>query len=212
MSERAKMSEEEVVAKEVAACTPFFPFKGIDRFYDITGFLARPATFQKLVDVLAKRYKNMKVDAICGVEARGLVIGPPVALAVGVPFVMIRKKGKLPNSISGGSYTKEYAGSDSLCLPRGVLGKGARVIVMDDLVATGGTLVAALMLLSSVGVEVLEASCCFEIKHLNGRASMDAAGFESVSLYSLVEESMLTIDGLKSPDIDTSGYVDDGLP
>lgn len=101
-----------------------------------------PEVFQLCIDVFVKRYAAMDVDAIAGLDARGFVLGPPIALALKKPFIMIRKKGKLPNAVTGQEYRKEYEGAnanggDELCISRTAIKPGARVLVIDDLVATG---------------------------------------------------------------------------
>jgi adenine phosphoribosyltransferase len=101
-----------------------------------------PAAFQLCIDIFVKRYSGMAIDAIAGLDARGFVLGPPIALALKLPFIMIRKKGKLPNAVTGEEYRKEYqganaSGGDELCISRTASKEGARVLVIDDLVATG---------------------------------------------------------------------------
>jgi adenine phosphoribosyltransferase len=115
---------------------------GVPRFYDISGMTHDPEAFQMCIDVFVKRYSGMDVDAIAGLDARGFVLGPPIALALKKPFIMIRKKGKLPNAVTGEEYRKEYQGAnatggDELCISRTAIKNGARVLVIDDLVATG---------------------------------------------------------------------------
>ena len=88
------------IAQEIASVTPYYPFKAIPRFYDIGGFLAHPQIFQKVVDAYVQRYKDLNVDSIGGFDARGFVLGPPIALALNKPFFMLRKPGKMPNTVS----------------------------------------------------------------------------------------------------------------
>lgn len=93
------------------------------------------------IDIFVKRYSQLEVDCIAGLDARGFVLGPPIALALKKPFVMLRKKGKLPNSVAGNPYFKEYkegnVAGDELCVSRAAIKPGDRVLVIDDLVATG---------------------------------------------------------------------------
>lgn len=101
-----------------------------------------PAAFQLCIDIFVRRYSTLDVDAIAGLDARGFILGPPIALALKKPFIMIRKAGKLPNSVSGSQYHKEYrgdnhAGGDELCISRTATSVCNRVLVIDDLVATG---------------------------------------------------------------------------
>ena len=98
---------------------PYYPFKGIPRFYDIQGFLQRPDIFQEVVDIFVARYKDKKIDSIGGFDARGFVIGPVLALALKKPFFMLRKPGKMPNSISSSAYAVEYGKREGMCIPRG---------------------------------------------------------------------------------------------
>lgn len=119
---------------------------GVDRFYDITGMLSDPEAFQLCIDIFVQRYRDMDIDFIAGLDARGFVLGPPIALALKKPFVMIRKKGKLPNAISGDQYFKEYqetgkAAGDELCMSRAATRPGQRALVIDDLVATGVSII-----------------------------------------------------------------------
>lgn len=91
-----------------ASVIPYYPFHGVPRFYDISGMTHNPEIFQLAIDVFVRRYASLDVDCIAGLDARGFVLGPPIALALKKPFVMVRKKGKLPNSVSGADYKKEY--------------------------------------------------------------------------------------------------------
>jgi len=198
------------IAKQIAAVTPYFPFKGIPRFYDIGGFLKEPAVFALTMQVLFERYKDQEIDSICGLDARGFVLGPPLALALGKPFFMMRKKGKMPNAVYGAAYTKEYAGSDSLGLPRDAVKKGDRVLVVDDLVATGGTLKAAIKLIQLFEGVVVECACIVEIKGLDARAAFDAEDFQAVPIWAMMSEDILLNDGMANANIPTDGYADDG--
>ncbi|KAJ8612142.1 hypothetical protein CTAYLR_002454 [Chrysophaeum taylorii] len=200
------------IAKRIARVTPYFPFKGIPRFYDIGGFLKDPEAFALVIEVLANRYAAERIDSICGIDARGFVLGPPIALALKKPFFMLRKKGKMPNAATGAAYAKEYAGADALAIPRGAVKPGDRVLVIDDLVATGGTLCAAVDLVKAAGGLVVECACVVELKFLKARAAFDAKGFTDVPIWALMSEDILQLDGLADPNIPTDGYVDDGLP
>jgi adenine phosphoribosyltransferase len=129
-------------AIRIASVIPYYPFHGVPRFYDISGLTQNPEMFQLCVDIFVKRYASMDIDCIAGLDARGFVLGTPIALALKKPFVMIRKMGKLPNAVTGSSYFKEYAGAsstggDELCISKTSIKPGNRVLVIDDLVATG---------------------------------------------------------------------------
>ena len=95
-----------LITHRIAAAIPYYPFKGIDRFYDISGLLLEPSLFRRTTDILVERYRYQKIDKIGGFDARGFVLGPPLALALDIPFFMLRKQSKLPNSVLGGSYSK----------------------------------------------------------------------------------------------------------
>jgi len=190
------------LAKEIAAVIPYYPFKKIDRFYDIGGLLAHPKLFAKVVDVLADRYAAMNVTSIGGFDARGFLF-TPVALKLGIPFFMLRKKGKMPNAVAGKAYTVEYGSREGLCIQRNSVKAGDRVVLIDDLIATGGTLAAGVELVKEFGGQVVECGCMAEIKFLKGAEKVKKAGSESV--WAFISEEILTVKG-ELPD----GYVDDG--
>mmetsp|Transcript_1040 Transcript_1040/g.1673 ORF Transcript_1040/g.1673 Transcript_1040/m.1673 type:complete len:232 (-) Transcript_1040:975-1670(-) len=189
--------DEEEAKKMIAAVTPYFAFKGIDRFYDIGGFLKYPEVFHVAIQAFVEHYKDMEIDSICGVDARGFVLGPPIALALNKPFFMIRKEGKLPNSIVGREYGKEYEGRDKLCISKGAISKGDKIVLLDDLVATGGTVIASLELIEKLGGVCVEMACVIELKKLGARARIASEGWNNLDIFSLVEEDMLHLDGLQ---------------
>jgi len=158
-----------------------------------------------VVDVFVARYRNFEFDSIFGFDARGFVIGPPIALALKKPFYMLRKKGKMPNSIAGQKYTKEYAGDDALCIQRNCVAEGDKVLLVDDLVATGGTLCAGIELIKLFKATVVECACIVEIKALNARKKFEDKGHSEVPIWGLISEDVLTLKGELPED-----YVDDG--
>ena len=147
--------------------------------------------------------------------ARGFVLGPPIALALKKPFFMLRKKGKMPNSLSGSSYKVEYGSRDGMCIPRGAVKDGDRVLLIDDLVATGGTLTAGIEVIKMCGGTVVECACVVELKMfinpdeasgLPNRSKLFAdKGMADVPVWGLISEDVLTNEA-KLPE----GYVDDG--
>ena len=141
------------LAREAAAVIPYYPFKGIERFYDIGGLLRHPALFDRVCEAMAARYRAKGVTAIGGVDARGFLF-VPVALKAGIPFFMVRKAGKMPNTVTSASYETEYDTKDGLALQRDAVKKGDKVVLVDDLVATGGTLHEAVKLVQHLGGEV----------------------------------------------------------
>nr|GMD87343.1 adenine phosphoribosyltransferase 5-like [Ipomoea batatas] len=136
---------------------PNFPKQGI-MFQDITTLLLNPKVFKDTVEIFVDRYKDMGISVVAGVEARGFMFGPPIALAIGAKFVPLRKPGKLPGEVISEAYELEY-GRDCLEMHVGAVEKGDRVVVIDDLIATGGTLSAAINLLERMGAEVIECGC-----------------------------------------------------
>ena len=133
-----------------------------------------------------------------------------VALALKKPFFMLRKKGKMPNTVTGEAYAKEYAGNDALSIPRGAVSKGDKVLVIDDLVATGGTLLAAIELIKKFEGKIVECACVVELKFLDARGAFDKKGHGDVPIWAMMSEDILTLDGLADASIPTEGYVDDG--
>lgn len=190
------------LAKEVAAVIPYFPYKKIDRFYDIQGLLKHPRLLDAVCVVMARRFGKLGVTKILGFEARGFLF-TPVAIKAGVPFIMLRKAGKMPNTISSAPYTKEYEGLDKMCIQKGAVVPGDKVALIDDLVATGGTLCAGIELVKACGAEVVECSCMVELKALKGRDRCLKAGAKDV--WGFISEDLLTTKA-ELPD----DYVDDG--
>ncbi|KAI4379889.1 hypothetical protein MLD38_006129 [Melastoma candidum] len=136
---------------------PHFPKPGI-MFQDITTLLLDPKAFKDTVDIFVDRYRHMGIDVVAGIEARGFMFGPAIALAIGAKFVPLRKPRKLPGEVISESYVLEY-GTDCLEMHVGAVNPGDKAIVIDDLVATGGTLSAAIKLLERPGGEVVECAC-----------------------------------------------------
>lgn len=133
---------------------PDFPKPGI-LFYDITGVLADPAAFKHCVEEIVRLYKDSDIDAIAGVESRGFVFAAPLAEKMGIPLILIRKKGKLPGETYGCEYSLEY-GTAAIEVHKADIKKGQKILVIDDLIATGGTLKAARNVIEQGGAEVKE--------------------------------------------------------
>ncbi|GAB2250334.1 hypothetical protein Droror1_Dr00013693 [Drosera rotundifolia] len=162
-------SEEDRIAKIASTIRviPNFPKPGI-MFQDITTLLLDPKAFKDTIDLFAERYKGKDISVVAGVEARGFIFGPPVALALGAKFVPMRKPNKLPGEVISEEYSLEY-GTDKMEMHVGAVQAGERAVIMDDLIATGGTLCAAIKLLERVGVHVVECACVIELPELKGR-------------------------------------------
>ena len=159
---------------------PDFPKPGI-LFKDITPLLTSGPALKYVVDVLAERYRG-KVDAIVGVESRGFILGAPVAYALGVGLVIVRKPGKLPADTHTVSYALEY-GNDSLEIHKDALVPGSRVAILDDLLATGGTAKAAITLAEACGATVVECGFLIELAFLGGRAALAPAPVHALLSY-----------------------------
>ncbi|HEY7527849.1 MAG TPA: adenine phosphoribosyltransferase [Candidatus Deferrimicrobiaceae bacterium] len=146
---------------------PDFPRKGI-QFKDITTLLADPASFQRAIDLMAHRHFAERIDAVIGVEARGFIMGAAMAYKLGTGVILVRKPGKLPYKTVSATYALEY-GKDRLEIHEDAIRKGMRLIVADDVLATGGTMEAVVGLLERLGAEIVE--CCFlaELTALKGR-------------------------------------------
>ena len=151
---------------------PDFPKPGI-LFYDISTLLAHPGAWRHCVNRLAADVKPLAPDLLVGIESRGFLTAAPLALELGCGFAMIRKKGKLPGATIGHTYDLEY-GSDTIEIQADAISPGQRVIIMDDLLATGGTASAAVELIRDVGGMVAGASFIVELTFLPGRAKLDA--------------------------------------
>jgi adenine phosphoribosyltransferase len=153
---------------------PDFPKPGI-LFRDITTLLANGAGLRALVAHLADIARPLDADLVVGIEARGFILGAALAAALGKGFVPVRKPGKLPGKTVGIDYCLEY-GTDRLELHEGQVPAGSRVLLVDDLIATGGTALAAAQLLREQGAEVLLALFAIDLPDLGGRAALEAQG------------------------------------
>ncbi len=160
---------------------PDFPIPGI-LFRDITPLLADKAGFKATIDLFVDRFRDARVEAVVGIEARGYMLGAPVAHALGAGFVPVRKPGKLP----GEKYSEEYAleyGTNTLEIHADAVGHGHRVLVVDDLLATGGTIAATLRLLKKLGADVVGTAVLIELEALGGRAALDGVDVTSFIRY-----------------------------
>jgi adenine phosphoribosyltransferase len=146
---------------------PDFPKPGI-LFYDISTLLAHPKAWHATIERMAEAIKKHKPDVLAGIESRGFLLAAPLALALGTGFVMLRKQGKLPGITVRHTYALEY-GTDAIEIQADALDKGKRVVLVDDLLATGGTMAAAITLLEQVGAVVPAAACIIELTFLEGR-------------------------------------------
>jgi adenine phosphoribosyltransferase len=157
--------------KEHIAAIPDFPKPGI-LFYDISTLLRHADAWQVAMGRMARAVRAYHPDLLAGVESRGFLIAAPLALKLGCGFLMLRKRGKLPGRTIGLDYALEY-GSDRIEIGAEAVQPGQRVVVVDDLLATGGTMAAGIALLRQVGAEVPAAAALIELSFLGGRARLD---------------------------------------
>jgi adenine phosphoribosyltransferase len=160
--------------KSVIRTIPDYPKPGI-MFRDITTLLGHARAFRAAVDQLVQPYAGMKIDKVAGLEARGFILGGAVAHQLSVGFVPVRKKGKLPHTVIGEEYALEY-GTDRVEIHTDALQKGERVLLIDDLIATGGTAFAGIRLLERAGAQVIGCSFVIDLPELGGADKLRALG------------------------------------
>ena len=166
--------------KSLIRTIPHYPHQGI-MFRDITTLLKDPVGLRLTIDDIVKRYAGHKVTKVAAIESRGFIIGAPVAYRIGAGFIPIRKKGKLPGETIGHDYELEY-GADRIEIHTDAISPGDRVLLVDDLVATGGTAEAAATLIRKMGGEVIE--CCFvvDLPDIGGRKRLEKMGLKVFAL------------------------------
>lgn len=161
---------------------PHWPKQGI-MFRDITTLLQDPVGLKLCLDDFVKRYKDKEIDMVVGIDSRGFIMGGAVAYLLGKGFVPVRKKGKLPAETEKEEYTLEY-GTDVVEIHKDALKKGQKVLIIDDLIATGGTALAAAKLVKKLHAEVVELAFIVDLPDIGGRKKLEAAGF---SVYAQTE-------------------------
>ncbi len=160
---------------------PDFPKAGI-LFYDITTLLKDPVGFKAVIDTMATPYQDLGIDVVVGIESRGFILGAAVADRIGAGFTPIRKPGKLPSMTVRASYDLEY-GVDALEIHQDAIERGQRVLIVDDVLATGGTAQAAVGLVRQLGGTLHAAAFLIELVALNGRAKLEGETIYSVLKY-----------------------------
>uniref|UniRef100_A0A7S1Q2X9 adenine phosphoribosyltransferase n=1 Tax=Neobodo designis TaxID=312471 RepID=A0A7S1Q2X9_NEODS len=198
------LDPESAVAKEIAGAImwygPKFSPKDVPRFYDISSLTENPALFKKTIDVIVARYEAMgdkKPTHVLGFDARGFLLGTPISLALGIPFVMLRKQEKSPGIlIKSTPYSKEYkeATPDTMAIRRGSIGKGDRVVLVDDLIATGGTALSGFELCHAVGASVVDFMAIIAIPFCDGIRKIREyknGAFKDVSVFTLIDDNMI---------------------
>ncbi len=171
--------------KSLVRTIPDYPKKGI-LFRDITTLIENPAGFRESVERIASIYRGMGITHVAGIEARGFIFGAGVAMSLGAGFVPVRKSGKLPGETIGQNYALEY-GVDTIEIHADVVGADDHVLVVDDLIATGGTAIAAVALLRRTGAAVEHAAFVIDLPDLGGAGKLRAEAIEV--------NSLMTFDG-----------------
>lgn len=167
--------------KDYIANVPNFPIEGI-QFKDITPLIGDGKAFQHATNLFVDYTKEVGADLIVGPDARGFIFGCPVATQLGIGFIPVRKPGKLPREVISFKYDLEY-GSNELCLHKGDIKPGSRVLIIDDLLATGGTIEATIALVEQSGAEVVGIAFLVELEDLNGRRLLDKYNVLSLMKY-----------------------------
>src|SRR6516225_1292037 len=173
-----------VTPQQIAAAVrnvPDFPQLGI-QFKDITPVLANPRLFAGAIELLTEKFQPGSVDAVVGIDARGFIFAAAAALKLQAGFVPVRKKGKLPYQTHEQAYALEY-GSATIAMHVDALKPGARVLLIDDLLATGGTAAAAVALVQKLGAEILEIAFLIELSFLEGRGKLKGLPVRSIVVY-----------------------------
>jgi len=160
---------------------PNFPVRGII-FRDITTLLRDPAAFRQAINMLTERVRDLRPDLVVGMESRGFILAAPLAYLLGAGFVPVRKLGKLPAETVSVEYSLEY-GTNTLEMHRDAIHPGQRVLVVDDLLATGGTVAATLKLIEQLGGEVVGTAFLVELTFLHGRRQLEGRRIEALITY-----------------------------
>ncbi len=166
--------------KESIATVPDYPKPGI-MFRDVTTLLAHPEAFKASIDALVEAYKNHGFTKIIGTESRGFIFGAPLSYALGIPFIPVRKPGKLPRAVISQSYQLEY-GEDTLELHADAIVEGDKVLLVDDLLATGGTIEATAKLVKRLGGEATDAAFVISLPELGGEQRIADLGIQVLKL------------------------------
>ena len=166
--------------KSLIRTVPHYPKQGV-QFRDITTLLKDPLGLKVTVDELSRRYENQRIDKVVGIESRGFLIGTPLAYQLGVGFVPVRKQGKLPAETVGHDYELEY-GSDRVEIHVDAIEQGEHVLLVDDLIATGGTALASIALIEKLGGKVIECAFVIDLISLGGRERLEAQGHNMFAL------------------------------
>jgi len=165
--------------KETIRSIKDWPIKGVI-FRDLTTLMQDPAAFRESCDILYERYKDMNIDKIVGIDARGFVFGAVLAYKLDIGFIPVRKKGKLPWKTIQKTYSLEY-GEDTIEIHEDAIEKGEKVIIVDDLIATGGTIGATVKLVKQLGADIIECAFVVELPDLKGRDQIQGCKVFSIT-------------------------------
>ena len=174
------------LSSQVAAVVKPIPFKGIEEFFDISGLLVDPGLFKKVIDSLCERVASYNADYICALDARGFLIGTPVSLQLNIPLVMLRKRGKLPGECFHTVFDKEYESGDVLEVQCGAIKRGSTVVIVDDVLATGGSMKAAYSLVTQFQPKRVIGACLMNLG-LPMSVTLHDEGLEVFSLFDVRE-------------------------
>lgn len=174
------MNKQLELIKSSIKSIPNHPKEGII-FRDITSLLEVPEAFKATIDLIVEKYKDKGLTKVIGTESRGFIFGAPVALALGLPFIPVRKPGKLPREVIAQSYQLEY-GQDTLELHTDAISQGDNVLIIDDLLATGGTVEATVKLVQRLGGEVKHAAFVINLPELGGEKRLRDLGIDCYTL------------------------------
>lgn len=174
------MNKQLELIKSSIKSIPNHPKEGII-FRDITSLLEVPAAFKATIDLIVEKYQDQGLTKVIGTESRGFIFGAPVALALGLPFIPVRKPGKLPREVIAQSYQLEY-GQDTLELHTDAISQGDNVLIIDDLLATGGTVEATVKLVQRLGGEVKHAAFVINLPELGGEKRLRDLGIDCYTL------------------------------
>jgi len=166
--------------KSKIRAVPDWPKKGI-MFRDVTTLVKDPTGLKETIDFLHNRYQGKKIDKVVGIESRGFIFGAPLAYMLGCGFILVRKPGKLPAETVSEEYTLEY-GTDKIEIHKDAIEKGDKVLLIDDLLATGGTMAASRNLVKKLGAEIVECAFVVELVDLKGRDKL-----KGEKIFSIVE-------------------------
>ena len=165
--------------KETIRSIPGWPIEGVI-FRDLTTLMQDPEAYRESCDILYDRYKDKKIDKIVGIDARGFVFGAVLAYKLGIGFIPVRKKGKLPHNTIEETYSLEY-GEDTLEIHEDAVGKGEKVVIVDDLIATGGTVGATVKLVEKLGADIIECAFIVELPDLKGREQINGQNIFAIT-------------------------------